>query len=48
MPAEALVTAKIRKLVPLQIAHYLRTQRGAGLPEWYETRRKTTMVVFWA
>lgn len=32
----------------MQIAHYLRTQRGAGLPEWYETRRKTTMVVFWS
>lgn len=42
------MTRKIEKLVPLQIWHYLRTQRGAGLPEWYETRRKTTMVVFWS
>lgn len=40
--------AKIFKLVPLQIAHYLRTQRCPALPQWYETRRKTTMVVFWA
>lgn len=40
--------AKVITLVPLQVAHYLRTQRGAaGLPEWYETRRATTMVVFW-
>lgn len=34
--------------VRLQIEHYLRTQRGAGLPQWYETQRKTTMVVFWS
>ena len=39
---------KIRNLVPLQVAHYLRTQRHPELPEWYETRRKTTLVVFWA
>lgn len=38
----------IHKLVPLQIAHYLRTQRTPwGYPAWYETHRKTTMVVFW-
>ena len=41
------MTLKIRKLVPLQIAHYLRTQGSPSLPEWYETRRETTMVVFW-
>lgn len=39
---------RFHSIVSLQVAHYLRTQRGAGLPEWYETRRKTTMVVFWA
>jgi hypothetical protein len=31
----------------LQIQHYLRTQAHPVLPEWYETRRKTTMVIFW-
>lgn len=36
------------RIARLQVAHYLRTQRGrAGLPGWYETRRRTTMVVFW-
>ena len=41
------MTDKIRRLVPLQIAHYLRTQARPALPQWYETHRKTTMVVFW-
>lgn len=39
---------KIAKLVPLQIAHYLRTQASPSRPQWYETQRKTTMVVFWS
>lgn len=38
---------KAYQLACLQVAHYLRTQRHPNLPEWYETRRKTTMVVFW-
>lgn len=40
------MTYTMSRVVRLQVVHYLRTQRGAGLPEWYETRRKTTMVVF--
>lgn len=42
------VPARIWQLVRAQVTHYLRTQRHPTLPEWYETSRKTTMVVFWA
>jgi hypothetical protein len=42
------MTSKTWKLVTLQISHYLRTQRNPALPRWYETQRKTTMVVFWS
>lgn len=34
-------------LVLLQIGQYHRNCRP-NVPEWYETRRKTTHVVFWA
>jgi hypothetical protein len=34
-------------LARCQIAHYLRTQSHPSLPAWYETRRKTTHVIFW-
>lgn len=35
-------------LALLQIAHFRRRNCSPGVPEWYETRRKTTHVVFWA
>lgn len=34
-------------LVFLQIQQF-RKNCSPNVPEWYETRRKTTMVVFWA
>lgn len=39
---------RIPTLIQLQISHYLRTQRHPALPAWYQTERKTTMVVFWS
>lgn len=41
------MSARTAALVLLQIAQYRRNCRP-NVPEWYETRRKTTHVVFWA
>lgn len=36
-------------LAKQQMDHYLNTQwlMHPGFPEWYETKRKTTHVIFW-
>ncbi len=31
-----------------QIAHFLKTGCRPNVPQWYETQRKTTRVVFWS
>lgn len=48
MTRVSIIPLIIQRLVPLQVAHYLRTQSSPSLPQWYETHRKTTMVVFWS
>lgn len=37
-----------RYLVQNQISHYKRTACKPNVPQWYETKRKTTHVVFWS
>ena len=39
---------KAHHMARLQIAHFYRTAFHPNRPEWYETQRRTTMVVFWS
>lgn len=36
------------RLIRAQIWHYKTTACNPNVPEWYETRRKTTHVIFWS
>ena len=42
-----LPTPHVWRLVMLQIGHYKRSACRPNVPEWFETQRKTTHVIFW-
>ena len=47
MIGTAYMAWKARHMARLQIDHFYRTACQPNVPAWYETQRKTTMVVFW-